>query len=252
MNTKRHQFFKDRGLDIRDFFVYKLIQTLPYPITLQQIIDSSPFIDVKTRQMSQIIKTLTTANLVATNYNKFGISFIFPHISPATYRKRKRFAPCRISQGKVAFSSKISQVKPLYKYNNINKKTIYKKQYVVDKPHSVLARNNNLKIQHLKKIKEIFKASFPDKNNYIKSELPRNFSISLLINKLKESPFLMEKEFATLEWCIKHYEPIINDCYKEYKQKPAPPPPPPPDFSQREYTKEECNALFDDLDDIEL
>ena len=98
----------------------------------------------------------------------------------------------------------------------------------------------------------MFKASFPDKNNYISNGVPENFNAGLLIRKIKESPFLMEREFATLDWCIKHYNAIINDCYKEYKQKPAPPPPPKPEFTQREYTTEECNALFDSLDDINV
>ena len=253
MPIKRQLFFINRGLDLRDIFVYSLIKILPCPITVNDIINSSPVIKIKSRQMRVILKKLVLANLVATYFNRFGLFFIFPYISLATFRHKKPYVPCKFSQGKVHFSCKFSQNKPLYKYKYINIKTSnIKKHNVVDNKHNIFAINNNLQTKKLKNIKNIFKANFPNKNNYINSEIPNNFNISLLIKKIKESPFLMDREFATLDWCIRHYNPIINDCYKEYKQKPAPPSPPKRDFTQREYTAEQCDSLLDSLDDIEI
>ena len=254
MTIKRQLYFINKGLDLRDIFVYNLIKFLPYPITISDIVKSSPLVGIKERQMRVIIKRLALANLFATHHNKYGLFFIFPFATPATFRRRKTFMPCKISPEKALFPGKISPGKPLYKYNINNKKTSYYKRHNDDdREHFIYAKDNSKsQTRYLRTIKELFKNAFPSKNNYIKSPIPKDFNISLLIEKVKQSEFLQEREFSSLEWCIKNYRAIINDCYKEYKQKPAPPPPPKPDFTQREYSKEECNTLFDDLDDVDI
>ena len=93
MTVKRQLFFINRGLDLRDIFVYNLLKILPCPITVEDIIKSSPAIKVKTRQMREIIKRLTQTNLVATFFNRFGLFFIFPY-NPVAGNKKNRYLKC--------------------------------------------------------------------------------------------------------------------------------------------------------------
>lgn len=90
---------------------------------------------------------------------------------------------------------------------------------------------------------------FPDRPLNNISVLPKNFLIDKVIEKIKESEFLSSCKNIGLKACIKHYNEIINGVYapfdKDRKIKP--------NFSTgRNYTREEMNSLFQNIDEIEI
>lgn len=71
--------------------------------------------------------------------------------------------------------------------------------------------------------------------------------MDLLIEKIKESEFLERCNNISLSWCLNHFDDIVADKYKNfYKKNPA------TDFEHHNYTKEELDALFDPLDEVEI
>lgn len=76
---------------------------------------------------------------------------------------------------------------------------------------------------------------------------PYKFDFSLLVKKVKESRYLMM--FRTLSELLNKYDDIIADKYKDFvldkyiKNNGV---------KKREYTKEEFDALFDDIESIEI
>ena len=71
------------------------------------------------------------------------------------------------------------------------------------------------------------------------------YDASKLIQAISNSDYL---QGATLTFILERYEKVINDYYSNFRQKKNTN----QDFSQRTYTEEECKALFDNLDDIEV
>lgn len=69
-----------------------------------------------------------------------------------------------------------------------------------------------------------------------------------LMFSIKQSPqFLMKADNLSLKWCLEHANEIIAGKWKQYEdtKKQA-------NFTQREYTAEELNALFQNVDEIEI
>lgn len=69
-----------------------------------------------------------------------------------------------------------------------------------------------------------------------------------LMLAIKQSPqFLMKADNLSLKWCLEHANEIIAGKWKQYEdtKKQA-------NFTQREYTAEELNALFQNVDEIEI
>ena len=94
-----------------------------------------------------------------------------------------------------------------------------------------------------------FNKEFPERSLNNISVLPKNFLMDKVIERIKESEFLSTHKNIGLRSCIKHYEEIINGIYASFdKDRNIK-----PNFSTgRNYTKEEMNALFQDIEDIEI
>ena len=75
------------------------------------------------------------------------------------------------------------------------------------------------------------------------------YNLTLLIEKVRESRFL--RQFEKLSQLLRLYDNIINDKYKDFFYRLAKEDTPKP-YRAREYTDEELNSLFDNLDDVEL
>lgn len=92
-----------------------------------------------------------------------------------------------------------------------------------------------------------FHNAFPDRPLNNISVLPKNFLIDKVIERIKESEFLSACKNIGLRSCVKHYDDIISGVYatfdKNKRIKPG---------TQRQYSREELNALFQDIDDIEI
>ena len=76
------------------------------------------------------------------------------------------------------------------------------------------------------------------------------YNLTLLIDKVRESRFL--RQFVKLSQLLRLYDNIINDKYKDFSYRLAQQEDSPKPYRAREYTDEELNSLFDNLEDIEL
>lgn len=255
MTLKQQEYFDKKGLSLKEAFIFLFLKKLSRPITYEEILGYVPLAQVNLRQLKNIIKKITDANIMATKSNRNGTVFIFPYFTSATKCTKTVFGKCKKLPQQTIFRGRFLHFTALYKYNKINKKPKVKIRHtVVDHTDDIFVKGNRSQVKYLKLVKDFFKNQFPNKNNYIKSELPQNFNLKLLVSKINESPFLKEREFASLEWCIKHYNAIISGYYRQY-EKPVQETAPQNSykgFQERTYTNEECNSLFDSLDDIEL
>jgi len=128
-------------------------------------------------------------------------------------------------------------VEDVITYNKDKEKKPIKRNFVVVKENFAL----------ISSIKERFKKEFPNKNNYINCEVPDNFNYEIFINKIKNSPFLSEKNNLGLTWLLKNHDAILAGLYDPFITKTRLPESTPNDFSERTYTKEFLDNLYDEL-----
>ena len=89
-----------------------------------------------------------------------------------------------------------------------------------------------------------FQDAFPSRT--VNVEVPENVDMDKLISKIQNSKYLTRYELTSLRWYIEHYEEIMSGTYDNDKFKKS-------SFSTaRDYTKEECNSLFQSIDEIEI
>ena len=79
----------------------------------------------------------------------------------------------------------------------------------------------------------------------------QNIDYKTLLNKVRESSFILKNSNLNLKWILSHAEEICNDKYKNYykfenanEQEVK--------FKQRKYTFEELNNFFQDVDSIDV
>lgn len=112
--------------------------------------------------------------------------------------------------------------------------------FICDK---VEERNEEIEDERITK----FKQAFPYKKLGKVTTIPDWVDVDKIIRALRESKFLREQGSVTLKSCIDNYNYIIAGDFKDYykgRQK---------SFStERNYTKEEMNALFQSIDEIEI
>lgn len=75
----------------------------------------------------------------------------------------------------------------------------------------------------------------------------KNIDIDLLINSINKSNFLKTCKSIDIEFCIAHYNEIINGKYDDYKQ-----PEQQEQYMKHDFTNFDFNSLYDDLDNINL
>lgn len=114
-----------------------------------------------------------------------------------------------------------------------------------------------------------FASAFPSKKNVITSSCRKFFkeigidtvkmkvNIDKLIEAVKNSDFLMERDYLGFWWCLTNYTRIVNEIFKtgadgktimKYWQscdQTA-------GYKGREYSKAELESLFDSIDDLEV
>ena len=240
LSYSRQKYFVSLGLSLKEVFLYTIVKKLYTPIKINQLISIHPLLDVKERQLKQMLYKLEQANLFVKTKSNKGLLFILPYFKRANFRPLKESLLCKIpTLYRLLRCSKV----PYIYYNNktSNLKNNHK---VVDYVKPITSFEYN----QIKVLKEIFKKEYPKKNNFVKDGLPNNFKLDLFLNKIKQSPFISEKDNLGLTWCLKNYSAIISDYYAPYKTKTRTPEPS-ADFTQREYSQEFMNNLFDKLDE---
>lgn len=98
------------------------------------------------------------------------------------------------------------------------------------------------------KFLEEFKRICPDKEiDCNLAEMPA-VDYNSLLKEIKRSPqFLQKNKALNLKWCIDNAEKIIKGTYKNWSDSGG------KHFAnERNYTREECNSLFQDIDEIEV
>lgn len=119
--------------------------------------------------------------------------------------------------------------------SKVEKKEI-KKENELDA--SLLSHLNNLS----QSLNKQFKGKGLSKIDWTKIDL------SLLESATKESEFLMSAPNLTIDWLLQHYEQVVSGFYKDFEKKQtksnnkA--------IMTRNYTKEELDSAFSDLDDL--
>ena len=254
--------FSNKTNSLTEFLVLELIKQFSPVIKLSQIL-SFKGINVQERQLRNIITDLENLNLLVKYRLKNGLLFIFPFIKNKTgnimpikrfkrpHKKTINFRPATFFSNGYLYNN-IYNIKRSYNvltikdintlhydeevitYNNYNK--------IYNNSHDFVVNKNNY--TYIKVLKEKFKNDFPTKNAYINCSLPKKFNYETLKQKILESDFLKNKDNLGFSWFLKHYDAIINDFYKNNKnhffsQNNS------SDFSQRSYTKEFLDSLFD-------
>ena len=97
----------------------------------------------------------------------------------------------------------------------------------------------------------VFLAEFKKLNKQIDCQLAlyKGIDYNKLLNAIKESDFLLNNGNLTLKWFLQNASKVINGDFKNYyyanTEKKN-------NFVGRQYTREELNALFQSIDDIDV
>ncbi len=93
---------------------------------------------------------------------------------------------------------------------------------------------------------KMFAKAFPERQIDM-ADIPDSVDMELLIKKIKESKFLSKAKNMSLRSCVLKYKAIVADGYNQFSEEKK------KKFStERSYTAEETNALFQNVDDIEI
>ena len=104
------------------------------------------------------------------------------------------------------------------------------------------------KFEEMSPEQQKFKKAFP--NRVVDCEVPENVDMDALIEKIKKIDWINQAKNMTLKsFVYKYYNKIMNGEWANsqvIQMKPK------ANFTQREYTKEEMNSLFQSIDEIEF
>ena len=93
-----------------------------------------------------------------------------------------------------------------------------------------------------------FLQKFPDKLESAPIPLPSNFDLQKLLDKVSESDFLTKCTNLSFGWCIEHYDEILANKYKNFKRQQQAD----SKINKREYSTEEIDSIFENLDNLDL
>ena len=104
------------------------------------------------------------------------------------------------------------------------------------------------KFEEMSPEQQKFKKAFP--NRIVDCEVPENVDMDALIEQIKKIDWINQAKNMTLKsFVYKYYNKIMNGEWTNsqvIQMKPK------ANFTQREYTKEEMNSLFQSVDEIEF
>ena len=245
--------FHKQNLSLTDIIILNYLKTYNHLNTINQI-PSLIKINIKERQIRNILLNLQNQNLLVKHKTKCGIIFFFSHVN---LKKSNQLPFKKINLLKI--KNKLAKFAMLYRrgylHNNIYKVRRYDnvinniinikdEEYTLNNntkqttSHNFVVNKNNY--NYIKTLKENFKKDFPTKNAYINTPLPSNFNYDLLKQKVLDSVFLTQKDNLGFNWFIKNYQSIINNFYKTIRTDRNY-----NGFSERTYSQEELDSLFD-------
>lgn len=235
------------NITLKEVFLLHRLTIINHPIKIKDIANLNPLLDVKERQLISILNDLENKNLLVKHRFKNGFLFNFPYVNAKNILKTFKPSKLKICKNIQVLFDK--NCKNIHHTNKIN--ILYIKN--LKNNHKDNFKNNQLinPLYNIKSLKEKFKTLFPVRNNYLETPLPLNFNQSIFFDKIKNSSFLMTKDYLSLSWMIKKYDAIINDYYSDFiknpKQQTIDNLSHSAEFTQRTYDKEFLNSLFDTL-----
>ena len=97
---------------------------------------------------------------------------------------------------------------------------------------------------------ETFKNNFPNKHIKEKEPITSNFDFNKLMQAINASEFLKSSDNLSFAWFVANYEAVINGNYKNFTQSTTAKNT--STINTHNYTKEEVESFFTDLDKLEL
>ena len=233
--------------------------------TYREIMSDVPILKLERMQIARLISRLYSLNYIGLtkSFGSFSVALTkkyFKILSPrhindnevVSYLQKLNCSPVsKLSQNINGNCSKMSN--SLIINTNIITKNIMldildEKIKTITIPNtSNINIGNNPKTDLVNNIKCLFKLF---NKIEIDSDLDLvKYNLTLLIDKVRESQFL--RQFEKLSQVLRLYDNILSDKYKDFSYRLNKEDSPKP-YRAREYTDEELNSLFDNLDDVEL
>lgn len=149
----------------------------------------------------------------------------------------------------------------LYDFVYENYENVIKKAKIVNKNGEIVNKNlqttqnktdtnTNTRDTHSCDSLSKFNQTFPEKAVKEEIKIPDYVNLNLLIEKIKQSDFLQKCPNLNLTWLIQkdNYDKVTSDFYTNRNFKPVKT----EDYSKRDYSAEEINSLYTNLEDIKL
>lgn len=149
----------------------------------------------------------------------------------------------------------------LYDFVYENYENVIKKAKIVNKNGEIVNKNlqitqnktdtkTNTRDTHNLDSLSKFNQTFPEKAVKEEIKIPDYVNMDLLIEKIKQSDFIQKCPNLNLIWLIQkdNYDKVTSDFYTNRNFKPVKT----EDYSKRDYSAEEINSLYTNLEDIKL
>lgn len=149
----------------------------------------------------------------------------------------------------------------LYDFVYENYENVIKKAKIVNKNGEIVNKNlqttqnktdtnTNTRDTHSCDSLSKFNQTFPEKAVKEEIKIPDYVNMDLLIEKIKQSDFLQKCPNLNLTWLIQkdNYDKVTSDFYTNRNFKPVKT----VDYSKRDYSAEEINSLYTNLEDIKI
>lgn len=114
-----------------------------------------------------------------------------------------------------------------------------------------LDKESDITRADLQSLSKKFSEDYPLRDITIPASLviPQNFNGQLMLDKLQQSTWLRTHDNLGLAWCIKNYDRIINDAYRDDEPKTKSVP---GAIHTRKYTQEENESILKKFENMEI
>ena len=216
-------------------------KAFPFYRSFMEAIETIPD-ELKKARAYKVIVEYGLNGVEPTNNEDLVIKVIFKQAKPQIDANTKRYESS-VKNGKKGGAPKGNK--------NAQKNNTETTQHNLKQPKTTPKDKDKDKVKDKDKYKERDKSlyetlsQFKNFENNVKDIDTSKYDLQKIYEAIKESEFLQS---ATMSFVIEHYEKVINGDYKTFKisnkDDSA--------YCERNYTKEELNSLFTNLDEIEI
>lgn len=262
------------GLNLKEYCLLEFLQEAPdrlklsgiavnntwcYELTISQVLEELPLLEIKERQLQGMLKALVDKGFLIKFKSRRGFCFScakncgskildMQKIAGLDARHAENCTTKTASAGDINITTRTSNIFKNNNYSSNQEDEVSERSEPSINKYPIAPAGARVSVAEVRKA---FAEAFLGRSLYLNFKLPANFDCNLLIQKMKESTFLREHQEFGLNWCIKNYQAIIQDYYKDFAHRKVEVDSS-PGFEQRTYTDEELQGLYDTLDEIEL